>query len=126
MRYVQTFSKTANDCMYNSIHQCVDVHSKLLLSLMEGPDVLWQQRMIYTLGRLGFDVEMIDFVKPNGKTGMQGFAFMEEHPKGKFILYMENHVCAVIDGALFDKADTRFKPVYWALKLTSKQLKHEN
>jgi len=106
--------------MFNAIQQCVTVHRKRLDVLMDGPDVLWQQRMIYTLGRLGFDVELIDFVQPNGKTGMQGFAFMDTFRDGKYIVYMDGHVAAITDGKLYDTADTRFKPIYWAWKLIGK------
>ncbi len=123
MRYIKTYSPTANDCIVNSIAQIIDVNDDTRKALLQGPDVFWQERMIDVLNANGMDVELQDYTRANGKSPMHGFAF---DGVGTYILYMDGHVCTIKEGVLYDRTDTRWNKVYWTWKIINKkQNRHE-
>ena len=71
------------------------------------------ERLVHVFHASGYKLRVHDFREFSGKTGMHGFACQVEYPKGKFLLAMDGHICAMVNGKIYDTSDTRFDKVWW-------------
>lgn len=59
----------------------------------------------------------INFPSKRGERMMDGFTFCEEFAKGTYVLSMAGHLCACVDGVIYDTWDCRSKCVYTAFRV---------
>lgn len=62
------------------------------------------------MSRLGFEYTGISNKKGSKRPTVESFA--KDHPKGKYILSVANHVVACVDGQYFDTWDCGWKSLY--------------
>ena len=102
-------SQRVGDCAVRAISKAVgmDWSDTYIALCVEGLALRDMPNSNYVWGmylkKFGFSEHMVDFVCPNCITVSQ---FAKEHPKGRYVLALQNHVVAVVNGTYFDTWDS--------------------
>lgn len=59
----------------------------------------------------------LSFPAVAGQPRMNGYSFVKEFPKGRYLLRMAKHTVACVDGVIYDTWDCRDKCVYFAYEV---------
>lgn len=113
------------DCVPRALSKVLDTDwetAKVLISNasfkmadMENSDKVWSA----VLRQNGFYREVIPNECPDCYT-VEDFA--NDHPKGKYVVYTGEHVIAVVDGVIYDHADSSMEvPQYYWYKKEDKK-----